>query len=234
MRLLLNKERPKLINNNHGFTLIEILVAMVLVVLVLTSVISRPFSSKDDLDKDVNSIERAIRFMGDEAALKNAVIRLHIFLDRGPQEYAVEVGPSDNFILPSNAGFETTTESKEEIEKKNKEQKALNLKFNKVQEFQDKNNEMTGDIRVLGVGTSSSEKLQTTGEVSIYAFPTGEKDEALVLIASDEDLISLEINPFSLKIERQTYPLVAVKGKDVAALQQAKAKEIFEKWKREK
>ncbi|MFA6237531.1 MAG: prepilin-type N-terminal cleavage/methylation domain-containing protein [Bacteriovorax sp.] len=237
MRLHLSNRLPKrLLKNQRGFTLIEILVALFLMALVLAITISSPFSSRNDLDKDVNSLERSIRFMSDEAALKNAVVRLHLMLDRTPQEYAVEYGPSDSFILPPTADFETTAETKEEIEKRKKETKSLNQKFNKVQEFQDKNNEMTGEIRIVGVATSQSQKLQTEGEVSIYAFPTGEKDEALVLVASDEDIISLKISPFSMKIDREVQPLG--KGdssdKDIASIQQKKAKEIFEKWQKEK
>jgi len=234
MRQLLNNRFTTLLKNSQGFTLIEILVALVLLALVLSISISSPFSSRNDLDKDVNSIERAIRYMSDEAALKNAVVRLHLMLDSDPQEYAVEYGPSDSFILPPKAEFELIVETKEEEEKKKKESKNLNLKFNKVQEFQDKNTEMSRDIRIVGVATSQSDKLQTKGEISIYAFPTGEKDEALVLIASDEDIISLKINPFSMKIDRQAYPLGGAAGKELAVIQQEKAREIFEKWQKEK
>lgn len=234
MRPLLSNQLIKNLANNRGFTLIEILVALVLIALILSISISNPFSSRQDLDKDVNSIERSIRYMSDEAALRNAVVRLHLMLDRDPQEYAIEYGPSDSFILPPKPEFEVTTESKEEAEKKKKEAKSLNQKFNKVQEFQDKNNEMSGIVKIIGVATMQSEKLQSTGEISIYAFPTGEKDEALVLVASDEDIISLKVNPFSLKIDRESHPLGAIGEKDLTTIQQAKAKEIFEKWQKEK
>ena len=236
MRPLLNNKFKVQLKNNQGFTLIEILVALVLIALVLGISITSPFSSRNDLDKDANAIERAIRFMSDEAALKNAVIRLHFILDKAPQEYAVEYGPSDSFILPPKPEFETKAESKEEEEKRKKENKNLNMKFTKVTEFQDKNNEMTGEIKIIGVATPQSEKLQTFGEASLYAYPTGEKDEALVLVGSDEDIISLKVNPFSMKIERETHPLgKATNGeKDLAELQNKKAKEIFEKWQKEK
>lgn len=236
MRPHLNSLFKNHLKNNQGFTLIEILVALVLIALVLGISISSPFSSRNDLDKDVNAIERAIRFMSDEAALKNAVIRLHFMLDKTPQEYAIEYGPSDSFILPPKPEFETKAESKEEEEKRKKEAKNLNMKFTKVTEFQDKNNEMTGEIKIIGIATPQSEKLQSFGEVSLYAFPTGEKDEALVLVGSDEDIISLKVNPFSMKIERETHPLGKPTNgeKDLAELQNKRAAEIFEKWKKEK
>lgn len=236
MRQLLNKKTNTLLKNNQGFTLIEILVALVLIALILGISISSPFSSRNDLDKDVNGIERAIRFMSDEAALKNAVVRLHFILDKDPQEYAVEYGPSDSFILPPKPEFETKVETKEEEDKKKKDTKNLNMKFAKVTEFQEQNTELTSGIKVIGIATPQSEKLQTKGEVSLYAFPTGEKDEALVLVGSDEDIISLKVDAFSMKIERETHPLGKPTSgeKDLAELQMKKAQEIFEKWMRAK
>ena len=84
------------------------------------------------------------------------------------------------------------------------------------------------------MATPQSEKLQTGGEVSIYSFPTGEKDEALVILGSDEDIISIKVNPFSIKLEHQAYPLGKTSEKDLVEKQQSKAKEIFEKWQKEK
>lgn len=221
--------------NDQGFTLIEILVALTLVAFILGISLNSPFSTRNDLDKDVNSIERAIRFMSDESALKNTVVRLHFILDRDPQEFAVEYGPSDSFILPPKSEFETKTESKEEEEKRKKDTKNINMKFTRVAEFQDKNYELNTDIRVVGVATPQSDKLQTGGEVSIYAFPTGEKDEALVLVASDEDIISLKVNAFTSTIERESHALVkSGTEKDLSELQKKKAQEIFEKWQNDK
>ena len=110
------------------------------------------------------------------------------------------------------------------------------MKFTKVSEFQDKNNELSSNIKIIGIATPQSEKLQTKGEVSIYAFPTGEKDEAIVLIGSDEDIISLKINPFNLKIERENFPIEKSKdqAKELGERQQNKAQEIFTKWEHEK
>ena len=224
----------RLLHNNKGFTLIEILIALVLVTLVMGIVISDPFSSNDQLDKDVSGIERSIRFMADEAALKNSVVRLHFLLDKKPQEYAVEYGPSDSFILPSKNDFETTVESKEEEENKKKELKNLNMKFNKVVEFQDKNFEISNNVTILGVATGNSSKLVTKGEASIYSFPTGEKDEALVLIANEEAIISLKVNPFNLKVDRHSSPIKLRADKDVQASLDDQAKEIFDKWQKEK
>lgn len=233
MRPLLSKNFFKEQINSRGFTLIEILVALLLIVLVLSLALNSPFSSRDDLDNQVKDLERAVRFMTDEAALKNAVVRLHFMLNKDPQEYAVEYGPSDSFILPPKPEFELV-ETKEEQEKKKKELGKINLKFNKVSEFQEKNSELANNIKIIGVATPQSEKLQSQGEVSIYAYPTGEKDDALIIVGSDEDLVAIKINPFSMDITHKMYPLGEATAKELPEKQLEKAREIFEIWQKEK
>lgn len=222
--------QPKLLRSNQGFTILEILIALLLIVLVLSMSLSNPFSTSDDLYQQSDDIERALRFMSDEAALRNTVVRMHFMLGKSPQEYAVEYGPNDNFILPPEPEFSTTTMSKEEEEKLNKANKDTNLKFNKVQEFQDSNTEVADDVKIIGVGNGNSTRLVTTGEASIYAFSTGEKDDSIVILGNDEMLISLEVQPFSNKIERKTIPLEIAGNRELIDVQNEKAKEVFEQW----
>ncbi len=195
---------------------------------------SDSFNTSADLDKESDSLERAVRFMSDEAALRNAVVRLHFMLNKAPQEYAIEYGPSDSFILPPESEFENKVLSKEEEEKAAKQTKEINLKFNKVQEFQDSNTEVSDNVKILGIGNASSEKLMTTGDVSIYSFPTGEKDDALIILANEEKVISLEINPFNSKIEKKVSLIEQVGNRELIDLQNEKAKEIFETWLKDK
>lgn len=235
MRPLLHKNKYKnTYKANQGFTLIEILVAFVLITLVLSLAISNPFSSRDDLEKEANGIERALRFMGDEAILRNSVLRIHFILDKDPQEYAVEYGPSDNFILPSRPHTENAVETKDEENKKKKSLKDLNLKFNRVAEFSEKNAEVPNGIKILGIANLQSEKPQTMGEVSLYAFPSGERDASLVIISSDDEIISLKTNAFTPKIERQIIKIGATNEKELAEKQQSLVKEIFDQWKKDK
>lgn len=219
-----------LIKSNQGFTIIEILVALVLMSLVFALAISDPFSNSEDLDKQSNDLERAVRFMSDEATLRNSVVRLHFMLNKEPQEYAVEYGPTDNFVLPPEPEFETVVVTKEEEEKLAKQNKELNMKFNKVQEFQESNAEIYESVKVIGIGNASSNKLKTSGDMSIYAFPSGEKDDALIILANEQSVITLEINPFNRKIDKKTQKLELKETSDLTEVQAAKAKEIFELW----
>lgn len=172
--------------------------------------------------------------MSDEAALRNSVVRLHFMLGQAPQEYAIEYGPSDSFILPPPAEFETKTVSKEEEEKVAKLTKEINMKFNKIQEFQESNTEVSDNVKILGIGNASSEKFVSTGDVSIYSFPTGEKDDALILLANDETVISLEVSPFNSKVERKSYKIEQTGNRELNDLQADKAKEIFDTWLKDK
>jgi hypothetical protein len=70
----------------------------------------------------------------------------------------------------------------------------------------------------------------STGDVSVYSFPTGEKDDALILLANEEEVISLEINPFNSKIEKKKFKITPVGTRELGDLQTEKAKEIFETW----
>ncbi len=233
--LLQNKFiQKKFLKSNQGFTLIEILVALALIAIFMTMAVSDSFNTSAHLDEETNNLERAIRFMSDEAALRNSVVRLHFMLDQAPQEYAIEYGPSDSFILPPVNEFETKTVSKEEEEKAVKLTKELNLKFNKIQEFQESNTEVSENVKILGIGNASSEKFISTGDVSIYSFPTGEKDEALILLANEDKVISLQVSAFNSKVERKSHPIGPVGNRELNDLLEEKAKEIFETWLKDK
>ena len=196
--------------------------------------VSDSFNTSADLDEETNNLERAIRFMSDEAALRNSVVRLHFMLDKAPQEYAIEYGPSDSFILPPVNEFETKTVSIEEEEKAQKLTKEINLKFNKIQEFQESNTEVSENVKILGIGNASSEKFISNGDVSIYSFATGEKDDALILVANDDKVISLEVSPFNSRVVRKSHKIEQLGTRELNDLLLEKAKEIFETWLKDK
>lgn len=233
-RLQNNSKKQKILNSNQGFSLLEILIALVLIITVTGLTIGGQFNNDEDLRTESLALERAIHFMSDEAALKNSVIRLHFMLDRAPQEYAVEYGPSDSFILPPETDADSKVLSKEDEEKIAKAKKEMNLKFNKIKEFQESNTEVSESVKILGIGTSSAKALKTTGDASIYAFPTGEKDDAIILMADENSIISLEVDPFGQKVDRKVTPVEAVGNREINDVLNEKAKEIFETWLRDK
>ena len=197
---------------------------------VLGMVISNPFSEGRNLEKSVSDIERGIRFMNDESAVRNVITRLHLFLNKDPQEYAVEYGPSSQFVLPAKEEDEYKILTKEEQAQKEKEQKDLNMKFGRITEFQDSNMSLENDVKVIAVGNAQTNKLQTKGEFSQYAYPSGEKDETFFVLAENDAIATIATSAFASKIEHNYYHLDKTSEKDLNAAQDKKAKELFDEW----
>lgn len=233
-QLLKNNNSHSFLNNQQGFTIVEILVALFLVAMVVGLGLSDNFSSDEDISKETDALQRAVGFMSDEAALRNSVVRLHLYLDKSPQEYAVEYGPGDSFILPPAQDFETTTMTKEEEEAQQKKIRDVNMKFNRIQEFQENNMEIDEDVHVIGVGNATSKRMVDSGEVSLYAYPTGEKDDSIIILASDNQVTAITIDPFSPDTEKRSYKIDNEANRDILVVQKEKAKEIFELWLRER
>lgn len=190
-------------------------------------------STTSDLEKEVKNIERAIGFMADESAVRNTITRLHFFLNKEPQEYAVEYGPSSQFVLPARDEDSIKVLTKEEEEAEAKKVKETNQKFARITEFQESNNEMSSDVKVIAIGNSQSKTLQTKGDVSIYSFPSGEKDEVFIAMALDNTVATITSAAFSSKFEHNYYHLDK-EGSTGPEAQQKKVKELFETWLKEK
>ncbi|TNF02491.1 MAG: prepilin-type N-terminal cleavage/methylation domain-containing protein [Deltaproteobacteria bacterium] len=219
--------------NNGGFTLIEMLVAMFLVVLVLALAANVSFSSREDLDETLFDIERAIRFGVDEAALKNAMIRLNFILDKKPQKYSLEYGPNDNFVLPQKLFEAVDTSEMDEEERKNTEAAKIAKKFNKIKEFQDSDRELAENVRIIGVGSNLYEDMITDFQASMYIYPTGEKDKGIVILATDEELASISWNAFTSDFDINYYKYSDSDFVNDVERQTELALEIFGKWKKQ-
>ncbi len=221
----------KLFNNHRGFSLIEILVALVLAAMVFLAVPSGDSAQKHrELRTAVDDINRATRFAGNEAVLRNTVVRLRISLDKSPIEYTVEFGPAGNLPLPDMAANATKTNLSLSEAKEEKDRGAnLDKQFNKVDEFEEIKHDIHPDVTVIGIASSSQKKLMTSGEANIYFYPTGEKDAALIFFSTIEEFAYLEIEPFLADATEVFQPL---KG-SVAKLEdilQTKMDEVFKAW----
>lgn len=220
--------------NQKGFTLIEILVALVLVGLIIGVAISDPFSQRKNLEEDLDQIERGLRYMNDEAALKNTVVRFRALISKDPGEWAVEYGPSENFILPSQTEMGAATESQAEEEERKKEEEATNRNFSRISDFNESNNELKNNVKFAGISTRLTGKLQTTGESSIYAFPGGDRDEAIIMLATEEEIATLEVEAFSSNIKRNFYPLSDRKEEELEEKIKGLTLELYQRWENKK
>jgi prepilin-type N-terminal cleavage/methylation domain-containing protein len=232
MHNLLN--RIKKINNQKGFTLIEILVALFLIALVMGLAISNPFNSNGDLENETKNIERAIRYIGDESAFRNTITRIHFYLSKEPQQYSAEYGPSGQFVLPALSESNISSTTKEEDEQKEKQTKELNQKFGRLTDFSESNLELNSNVKIIAVGSMTATKLQTSGEFSLYAYPSGEKDEAFIVLQEENTLATVSTFGLAGNIEHNYYHLDNIEGKDINDKLVARAKELFEEWQKKK
>lgn len=219
----------KILSNQRGFSLIEILVALVLAALIFLAVPSSEHVQRHrDLQTAVDDLDRSVRFAGNEAVLRNTVVRLRISLDKSPIEYTVEYGPAGNLPLPEMT--EKPSMSLEEEKKETEKRAALDRQFTKVEEFEDIKHEISPDVTVLGLASTSQKKLMKEGEATLYFYPTGEKDGGLIIFSTVEEIAYLEIAPFLSETNSVFEPL---KTNSVAKLEdilQTRMEEVYKEW----
>ncbi|MGB0454243.1 MAG: hypothetical protein ACPGJV_11075 [Bacteriovoracaceae bacterium] len=194
-----------------------------------------------DRDRALDStdlIERAVRFGVDEAAMRNAIVRLHFYLDDEPQKFTLEYGPDDSYVIPLSSlnqknRDDLTEREQEEFEKTQKEE---NKKFNRLPEFKEKAKEFNQDSVIIGVGSLLHEDLLTDFEASVYIYPSGERDESILFIANYDEVVSLTIPAFTYDFEINRYPFDPPLDdiEDVYDQGISKAQELFNDWKKVK
>lgn len=223
------QKTSKIFSNQRGFSLIEILVALVLAALIFLAVPSSEHVQRHrDLQTAVDDLDRSVRFAGNEAVLRNTVVRLRISLDKSPIEYTVEYGPAGNLPLPEMT--EKQSMSLEEEKKETEKRAALDRQFTKVEEFEDIKHEISPDVTVLGLASTSQKKLMKEGEATLYFYPTGEKDGGLIIFSTVEEIAYLEIAPFLSETNSVFEPL---KTNSVAKLEdilQTRMEEVYKEW----
>ncbi len=209
-----------------GFSLVEILVA--LVILTVSTSILAPFvriSSRDRLDEALEKLESSLSFARDEASLRNVMTRVHFFPLKEPQEFSVEFGPSENFVIPLKA-IEYNEADKDE---ENPQEDPLENKFRKVPELSDENKEIGGGIIFVGLGTSLYKSFIATSQSALYFYPNGEKDDGIIILGSDEELGILEVSAFKIAVEKRYVPL-SEEYDNIQEAQLETAQKVYEEW----
>ncbi len=216
--------------NQKGFSLIEILIALALVALVLAVVVGDSFSSRNKLEEIVSLVERSMRSSVDEAALRNVITRINFKLDEEVQEFAVEYGPDADFVIPTSLVKIATVESVSENELRQSETQKVDKQFNRVKELAEKPFEVEYPVRILGIGTRITGAFVVEGSASIYVYPTGERDAAFIVLATDQELAVLTTQPFNDEITID-YHLLGEENEFSQKLE--KAEELFKGWRDE-
>lgn len=221
--------RNKILSNQSGFSLLEIIVALVLIVLIVTLV---PFGGADQehdqLKDTMTKISRATRFSVNESILRNVIVRIKFDLEKFPIEYSVEAGKRADLVLPETQDLSRL--SIKEREAVDESSKKFDNQFSAVAEFIDEPQVFPDAVKFYGLGTTYYSSLITEGEPSIYFYPTGEKDSAIVFLYTPLELAALEISPFEDTIRESFYQFTPRELEDFDSALESKAREIFEEW----
>ena len=219
-------------HQQKGFSLLEVLVAMALVAILLFVVTGNSFSSRKNLDELLSNIERIVRFSADESSLKNRFLRLAVNLDlsnEDNQKLTLEYTNEASFVIDLDKQREKDKENdKEDEKKKGAEQETP---FYPVEDVSDNLSELPLGTKIIAIGTEVSQKLLTEGDAYIFFYPTGEKDSAIIITATDTEVAWLEIEPFSPVIKRSYQLLnedIDQENYDEKVLEMAE--EIYKKW----
>ena len=222
-----------------GFSLVEILVALFLMVLIVSMFFVGPnwSSPRQNLESALDNVERAVRFASDESTVRNRVVRLTFQLDEEPHQFSVEYGPDQDFVLPKRLFEIGERRTLKEIEEDTKMLEELSRQFSKVEEFEDESVQFSEEVRVVAVASTLGDTFLTEGDISLYFYPTGEKDAALVTLSTETEMATLEIEAFTMNFERTIVPIdSSIQGNDANLeddlynTQLEMARESYQKW----
>jgi Tfp pilus assembly protein FimT len=186
---------PKTSNPESGFSILEIMVAIVVVALVFLAIPTGDTTYLHrKLTEAVDDIDRAVRFAANESTLRNSIVRLKFDLEKSPITYTVEYGPRGNLTIPE--AKEEKDLSLDELKKEQKEKETFDAQFSAIEEFKDLSRPLSLEVNFIGLGTTQAKNIQTDGMASVYFYPTGEKDEAIIFLAAGKEIGIVEIQAF--------------------------------------
>ena len=187
------------------------------------------YNSRASLAKIATNIERLMRYSSDESTIRNSIIRLHFDLTEKNTVYALEYGPNDSFVLPpikQRVSSQTLKEKSEE----DKQSQELNSKFNRIPEFKDQLEEFPDDIRFLGLATSQYPTIIKQGHPAVYVYPSGERDGAILFLASEQEVLAITIHAFMTDIDLEYISLEEGSLDELNDKQDEVANQMLAKW----
>ena len=218
---------------HQGFSLVEILVALALMAVVFTIVPLTTTDKRAQLEEAILDFDRAVKVATNESILRNTVTRIFINLEFESEEsdapsvkYSVQFGPDGGLALPRAADLSKI--SLKDLEKYEERQKSFNSKFNSVPDF--KPRALPEGITFQGLASSYQKEIQNEGKIAIYFYPTGEKDDAIIFLASNNELAYLEVEAFRDETTLEYYPLNQSELENPQESLDNKKKEIYSQW----
>jgi hypothetical protein len=125
---------------------------------------------------------------------------------------------------------EKTSKSLQEAKAEKEKQASLDRQFTKVEEFEDIKHDISADVTILGMATTTQKSLIKEGGANLYFYPTGEKDGGIIIFSTVEEIAYLEVAPFLNETNSVFEPL---KTQSVAKLEdilQTRMDEVYKQW----
>lgn len=222
-------------DNNYGhqgFSLVEVLVAIALMAAIFTLVTSSS-DDRGELEESILHFDRAVKVASNESILRNTVTRIFIDFEDVSEEteeptvtYSVQFGPTGGLTLPKAEDLSKI--GLNDLEKYEARQKKFNSKFNTVADFEKRI--LPSEIKFKGIASSYIKDIQTEGKLSIYFYPTGERDDAIVFLTSINELAYLRIQAFSDQTILKYVPLSKSELDNSQDSLDNKIKEVHSQW----
>lgn len=193
-------------DNNHGFTLIELVITISLMVMIMAVVVPSVGNITGmNLKTSASKLAGAISYTYDLAARKNAVFRVVFDLDENT--YWVE-SSSDKFLL----NRQKTKVSEGELQPEDEDERSRRFTSRSYIESGDmwkpkskasfadfagpitKKVSLPDGVSIDDVWVAHQEDRVTTGQVYLYCFPTGMTEQAVIhLVDDDQDVYTLSV-----------------------------------------
>lgn len=214
-----------------GFSLLEILVAMALIAVVMLGLRFGGASQKDILKETIENFDRAIRYSQNEAILLGKVTRIKIDFEADPIEYVIEQSSKANLLLDQK--IDLSNLSLREREEYEKTSKKTNQQFSRSAEYADEAFKVEEPLTIIGMGHLSLDKVQTQGDQSIYFYPSGTREAAIIFFSTENEFAALEVDAFSPKTRVTYHTYTEFETQDYDATYENLSEEYFLRWKKD-
>ena len=190
------------VSKKSGFSLLEILIALALVALLFSLVGSYNYTQRQEVEDLMGKIDQSIGALIDESTIKHRMTRLRISLDDSPQKVSFEYAQRHDMTIDADLLEDASKLTESELERRKKKEDDFNKNFSRLSDLQDGSLEVSDRIKILGVGLVEQRLFISAGSPSVYFYPNGEKDPAVIFISTDNEIHYLTISPFGFKIEK--------------------------------
>jgi len=161
-------------------------------------------TERQELENDIDQIRRAVRFARDESILRSRIVRILINLEEEPQTLKVEYAEDSDFIIPSFLSDPDAESSKANEDALEKKKKKFEQAFTSVAEFSDRPLQFSPNVVVRVIGSTLLDTIFSEGEISLFFYPSGEKDGGFFLLSTYEEMATVKYGPFTEEIDEES------------------------------